>query len=246
MKIIKFILLIITGVLINSCKENNPVDSIGNTGEVYLIYGKLNGWDLGSNKKVVFLNVWSIDKVYSSSRIDSQGNFFLTNLDSPTEVTFMNPVYPRFSEDANIFRNTLTCSDSTAKKVWGYLAIVLADDTSLTNKGYISRRNFNDSFYINDDSLKHGDFYVEFVYADKDAGLNGTVEYEYTNIYSNSKNHVTLEYNLNLKKGWNKEVTLVKSQEVSSDSGFTKIITERSISNYEPYGGRWDYIYYGD
>lgn len=246
MKMIKFILLIITGALINSCNENNPVDSIGTTSEVYSIYGKLNGWDLGSNKNVVFLNAWNSDDVYAASGIDSYGNFILNNLDSPAESMFLNPVYPRISSEANIIRNTLTCTDSTAKKVWGDLIIVLADDTSLTYKGIISRRNFNDPFYFSDESLKHGDFFVEFLYADKDAGLNGIVEYEYSDIYLNIKSHVTREYNLNLKKGWNKQVTLVKFQEVSGDSGFTKINTVRSISNYEPSGGRWYYSYYGD
>ena len=158
----------------------------------------------------------------------------------------MNPVYPQFSDEAIFTRNTLTCSDSSAKRVWGYLVITLSDDTSLTNKGRIYRRNFNDWFYFSDDSVKSGDFIVEYIYADKDARLNGIIEYEYTDINFNKKGHFILEYNLNLKKGWNKEVTLVKSQEVSSDSGFTKIVTTRNISNYEPNGARWDYSYYGN
>lgn len=249
MKIIKIFLLIIIVVLINTCDENNPVDPYGFTSEVYSIHGKLNEWNLGSNKNVILLGageIWNSDKVYSTSEIDSYGNFSLNNLDSPTEAMFLNPVYPRFSDEVIFIRNTLTCSDSSAKKVWGYLVITLEDDTSLTNKGRIYRRNFNDWFYFSDDSVKAGDFIVEFIYADKDARLSGTIEYDYTQTYTNRKYHYTFEYNLNLKKGWNKEVTLVKSQVVSSDSGYTKIVTTRSVTNYEPRGGRWDYSYYGN
>lgn len=249
MKIIKLFLLIIIVVLINSCDENNPVDPFGFTSEVYSINGKLNGWNLGSNKNVIFLgagDIWNSDKVYSNSKIDSNGNFVLNNLDSPTEAMFMNPVYPLFSDEAIFIRNTLTCSDSSAKRVWGYLVITLANDTTLTNKGRIYRRNFNDSFYFSDDSVKSGDFIIEYIFADKDARLSGIIEYDYTHINLSKKYHFTLEYNLNLKRGWNKEITLVKYQKVSSDSGFTKIVTTRSISNFEPIGGRWDYSYYGN
>ena len=249
MKIIKLFFLIIMVVLVNSCTENNPVDPYGITSEVYSISGNLNGWNLGSNKNVIFLgdgDIRNSDKVYSTSKIDSNGNFSLNNLDSPAEVMFMNPVYPRFSDDAIFIHNTLTCSDSSAKQVWGYLVITLANDTSLSNRGRIYRRNFNDWFYFSDDSVKPGDFIVDFIYADKDARLYGTIEYEYTDDNFNKKGHFTLDYNVNLKKGWNKEVTLVKFQEVSSDSGYTKIITTRSVTNYEPMGGRWDYSYYSN
>jgi len=249
MKIIKLLLLIIIVVLINSCSETNPVDPYGITSEVNTINGKLNGWNLGKNKNVIFLGageIWNSDKVYSTSKIDSNGNFRLNNLSAPTEVMFMNPVYPRFSDEVSFIRNTLTCSDSSAKKVWGYLVITFAGDTSLTNKGRIYRRNFNDWFYFSDDSVKAGNFIVEYIYTDKDARLSGTIEYNYNHNYTDRKYHYTYEYNLNLKKGWNKEVTLVKYQEVSSDSGYTKIVTTRSVTNYEPIGGRWDYSYYGN
>lgn len=212
MQIMKISFLIIIVFLINSCTKNNPVDPYGITSEVSSISGKLTGWDQGSNKNVIFLGaneIWNSDKVYSTSQIDVDGNFRLNNLDTPNETMFMNPVYPRFSDDAIIIRNSLTCSDSSAKQVWGYLVITLANDTSLSNIGRIYRRNFNDWFYFSADSVKSGDFIVDFIYSDQDVRLSGTIEYEYTHVYYNIKGHYTLDYNVNLKKGWNKEVTLV-------------------------------------
>lgn len=247
LKFYYFILFIASFFL--SCEENNPVDPYGQTSQVYVISGNLNGWNLGSNKNVIFLGaheIWNSDKIYSVSEIDSDGNFYLKNLGSPSDVMFLNPVCPQFSEEIYLIRNTLTCSDSSARKVWGYLVITLADDTSFTNKGDINRRNFNDWFYFSDDSVKSGDFIVEYIFADKNARLYGTIEYEYTNVYSNKKYHFTLEYNMNYQKGWNKEITQVKYQQVCTDSGFTNVVSTRSISNYEPIGARWDYSYYGN
>ena len=60
MKTIKLFFLIIIVVLINSCNENNPVDPYGITSEVYSINGKLNGWNLGINKNVIFLGAGDI------------------------------------------------------------------------------------------------------------------------------------------------------------------------------------------
>jgi hypothetical protein len=247
MKIIKLFLIIFIVVFINSCDNFNPVEPIGMTSEVYSISGKLNGWNLGSNKQVIFIGaneIFNSDKVYSTSKIDSNGNFSLTNLDSPTKVMFMNPVCPQYFGDLKVIRNKITCSDSSANKVYGYLVITLADDTSYTGKGDIYRKNFSNWCYYSDDSVKTGDFSAKFIYADKDARLSGIIEFDDT--YGNYKYHSTIEYNLNLKKGWNKEVTLIKSQKVSRDSGYTKIVSTRRITNYELLGGRWDYNYYGD
>ena len=95
MKIINLFLFISIVGFINSCEENNPVDPFGFTSEVYSINGKLNGWNFGSDKNVIFIgagDIWNSDKVYSTSKIDSNGNFRLKNLDNPTEVMFLNPV----------------------------------------------------------------------------------------------------------------------------------------------------------
>lgn len=247
MKFFSSVLLIVLFIL--SCDENNPIDPYGQTSQIYSIHGKLNDWNLGNGKNVIFLgagDIWNSDKIYSISQIDSYGNFNLNNLDTPSEAMFLNPIYPQFSNEVEFIRNSLICSDSSAKRVWGNFVITISGDTSYSNVGRIYRRNFNDWFYFSEDSVKSGDFIVEYVYADKEVRLSGIVEYDYVDYTYSKKWHVTYEYNMNYKKGWNKEITLVKSQEVSIENGFLKIVTTRSITNFEPLGGRWDYTYYGD
>lgn len=244
MKIIRFIFISILFLL--SCIDN-PIDPYDRANEVYSIGGKIERWYLGNDKNVIFIGageIWNSDKIYSSSSIDSNGNFMLKNLDNPTKIMFMNPTYPLFPDSTIITHNTLSCSDSSAKQVWGHLVITLASDSTLDPKGHIYRRNFNDWFYFSDDSVKSGDFYVEYIYSDKNVILKGNIEYIYNNIYYDKIEHFTLMYDLILKEGWNKKVTLIKSQEVTHESSLTKIIGTRSISNHEPEGAIWDFNYY--
>lgn len=219
------------------------------TSSVDFIYGKLNRWEYGSGKSVMLLGayeIWNSDKIYSISPIDSNGNFFLGNLDVPGQKMFMNPAYPRFSEESIRVRNTFKCSDSTARQVWGHLVITNNSDTSHYPKGRINRRNFNDWYYYSADSIKAGDFYAEYIYVNKDVNLSGLIENNYYDKYFNTKGNYTYEYNLNLKKGWNKQVVMIKNNEVNRDSSFLYIKRHYYYSNIEPKGAIWDYHYYNN
>jgi len=239
MKVVNLFQLLIIVAFINSCDENNPINPFGSTSQIYSISGKIEGWHLGSDKEVILLGNESATEVFAKSKIDSEGNFNLLKLSAPTEILY-NTVNPQFSNEG-IINNTINCSDSSAKKILGYLCIVMAGDTTNNIIGRIYEGKFSDTTIINENSFNTGDFNINYVYADKDVNVSGEIETHYTDTYQNKEYHYYVDYNLCYKKGWNKEVRIMKSKEILSDSLHLKINSEVSYSNSEPNGSYWIY-----
>jgi len=235
MKPFKFILIFITILLFNACDKNNPIDITEVNTSIQSISGKISGWHLGSDKEVILLGNENPTEVFARSKVDSEGNFNLTKLSAPTKIVY-NTVNPLFINE-RIISNTVTCSDSSAMEIWGYLCIVNVGDTSNNVIGRIFKGKFSNTTKINYDSFDPGDFTTAYICTDKDVNVSGRIESKYLSAYDNKQYHIITDYNLSYKKGWNKEVSLIKAKEITSDS----IYVESSCSNAEQDGGYWIY-----
>jgi hypothetical protein len=240
-----FILLILL-IGIIGCKEDNSVNPIVEESPLITTFGgQFVKWTKGGNHRILFLganDIWNSDKIYASSSIDTNGNFSLKNLDLPSTYMFLNTAYPKFVDSLTFQENTFNCSDSTAKVVFGVLIIV--KDTSNSRVAEVYRQNFSYNYYLNIDSLKTGDFMTEYIYVDKDVNLKGKLKYFYYDPNSKIESRMTLNYNLKYKKGWNKKVTYIVSQNVLRETNKTIITAEHNYTNSEPSQAKWYYLYY--
>ena len=241
-KVISFLIFLFIGII--GCDDNsvNPLDS---SALVTSFRGQFVDWNKGANHRILFLganDVWNSDKIYAAAQIDSNGDFSIKNFDIPSTSFLVNHAYPYYMEGTEFLENSLTCSDSTAKVVFGVLIIVR--DTSNMRVAEVYRQNFDYNFYLNEEQLKYGDFMSEYIYVDKDVNLKGKVKYIYDSPYFNRETRMTYNYSLNYKKGWNRRVTYIVSYDVSNDNGKTIITAEVSYINFEPTFGSWHYLYY--
>jgi hypothetical protein len=243
MKQIIFILIIsFFGII--GCKDNsvNPYDE---SPLVNSLQGKFVNWTKGEGHRILFLganDVWNSDKIYGYSKIDSNGYFSIRNFDIPSTSFLVNTAYPVYMDGTEFQENSLTCSDSSAKVVYGVLIIV--KDTSNMRVAEVYRQNFDYNFWLNEELLKYGDFMSEYIYSDKDVSLKGKVKYIYNSPYFNRESRMTYNYNLNFKKGWNRRVTYIFSYNVTNENGKTVITAEINYINFEPSFGSWHYLYY--
>jgi hypothetical protein len=197
--VIAILFFLLIGII--SCDDNSvaPEDS---SASVTSFQGKFVGWNKGDNHRILFLganDVWNSDKIYASARIYSNGYFSMRNFDIPSSSFIVNQAYPYYVDGTEFQENSVICSDSTAKVVYGVLIIV--KDTSNQRVAEVYRQNFNYNFYLDEDLLKSGDFMSEYIYADKDVNLKGKVKYIYDSPYFNKEWRMTFKYNLNFKKG---------------------------------------------
>lgn len=207
--------------------------------------GKFVNWNKGNDHRILFLgapDIWNSDKIYASSIIDSNGNFFMSNFDSPSEAWLQNPAYPTFINGLSFKEYTLVCSDSNAKVVYGELIIV--KDTSNWRVAEVYRQNFSYNYYINEGLLKHGDFITNYIYADRDVNLTGKIKYTYSDSIFHREANMTYNYNLYFKKGWNQRITYIVSNKVEYNVNKTVITREIKFINYEPFLADWYYYYY--
>ena len=207
--------------------------------------GKFVNWTKGDNHRILFLganDVWNSDKIYGSSQIDSNGYFGVRNFDIPSASFLVNTAYPVYMDGTQFQENSLICSDSTAKVVYGVLIIV--KDTSNNRVAEVYRQNFNYNFYLNEILLKSGDFMSEYIYADRDLNLNGKVKYVYDSPYFNRESRMTYNYNLSLKRGWNQRIMYIVSYNVSNEGGKEIVTAEINYINLEPTKADWYFLYY--
>ena len=225
--------------------DDNSVDPSDSSTSLTSLHGKFVNWNKGANHRILFLganDVWNSDKIYASARIYSTGYFFIKNFDNPSTSFIVNQAYPNYMDGTEFQENSVTCSDSTAKVVYGVLIIV--KDTSNQRVAEVYRQNFNYNFYLDEELLKSGDFMSEYIYADRDVDLKGKVKYIYDSPYFNKEWRMTFQYDLNFKKGWNRRVTYIVAYNVSYDNGKTIVTAEINYINYEPSPGDWHYYYY--
>lgn len=207
--------------------------------------GQFVNWDKGNNHRILFLgapDIWNSDKIYSASPIDSNGYFFMNNLDSPSDSWLVNPVYPRFIDGLKFKEYTLTCSDSSTKMVYGELIIV--KDTSNRRVAEVYRQNFNYNYYLNEGLLKPGDFLSKYIYVDKDVNLMGKIEYTYVDSIFHREVNMTYDYYLYFKKGWNQKIEYIVSNKVGYNLNNSVVTREIKYITYEPFEADWYYYYY--
>ena len=90
--------------------------------------------------------------------------------------------------------------------------------------------------------IKNGDFFVQYCFVTKDVNLNGTIRSRVNVANDSSQVETITHYDLSFKKGWNQEVSRILSQNVFTDSNKTVYSTKYSLTNDEPYLGKWVYI----
>jgi hypothetical protein len=248
MKIEKYVLLVISITLFVSCNDSNLIEPIENSGEVLSISGKLFNWNHGKDQKLLLVSdpgFWNNgDKIYSSSQIGEDGSFVFNSISNATNSSLLNHVYTQFVEEAKISNSSFYCSDSSAMLAYSRIIIVQNGDSTYKLKGNIYRKNFSDSFYFYEDSVKAGDFSSEYVYVNKDVSMTGTIKIDYYDKTYKKYWLSTYKYNIKYKKGWNRLVTYIAKQEVTKINDYMQIKTERYFINAEPSLARWDYTYY--
>lgn len=219
-----------------SCQSDSPVSpDLSFPSTVTSISGNFMNWTKGNNGKIVFWYQHNGQDTISATSIDEEGNFNLTELRELSDNELLNPVYPMYSDFVTYLDNKLVCSDSTAKIAEGLFTTYIG--TNNVHFAQILRKNFEYSLAWDKDQLSFGDFYVDYVYANKEAKLSGDVEVHYT--HDNRKGEIKNHYDLQLIKGWNKRVTYILKHDYSDDGDTTLTIAEYKIMNYEPGYSSW-------
>ncbi len=223
-------------------KNNNPIsEDGGNSIPLISIEGRINDWHYGGNRYVVLMYRDSqfFPHTTATSQIDSVGRFFLENLGSLPESSQGTTVYPSESEYVKFIDNSFTCTDSSAKFIWGQFE-VMGNCSSQGYCGWIARTSYD----FNQRISQPGDFDVTYIYATKDVKLNGTVK---ARIYAGNDTteiEETYHYNATYQRGWNQQIKLYVAQDVFKDSNKTVYSYEYSLTSNEPYQGKW--FYYGN
>lgn len=243
MKKISFLCALIISLTQLSCNDTNPLVPYSKNG-VISIAGKLNNWTYGGNYKILMINnpgYWNNgDSIYSSSVILEDGSFALNNIKDATSKNMLNPPYPRFVDEAKVSNASFYCSDSSALVTFASLIIIDSKDSTKQLKSFVYRRNFNNAYYYFDDSVKIGDFNTEFIYINNDVEMKGVIEVDYLDETWQKHRLYTYFYNISYIKGWNRIVTYIESNEVSTENNYVKIERKHLITNNEYMGGRWD------
>ncbi len=86
-----------------------------------------------------------------------------------------------------------------------------------------------------------GDFSVDYIYVTKDVALSGTIKQAIFGATDTQAVEITTHYDLNYRRGWNKEVTLYTTEQDFKDSTTTVYSREYWYSGYEPYEVKWFY-----
>jgi len=235
----KFILLLFSSLLLFlfGCDSDSPVSpNLSFPSTVTSISGNITNWDKGRIGKIVFWIQYNGLDTISSAQIDTEGNFNLSELRELSDSELLNPPYPQYSSSVTYMDNSMVCSDSTAKSAQGVFFTYVGENDDFYDE--ILNKNFEYSLVWSKDKLSYGNYYVDYIYCNKDARLIGDVETHYT--FNASKGEIKNHYNLQLKKGWNKRITQILKYTYSIEGDTTITIAEYNIMNYEPSSSFWD------
>jgi len=191
--------------------ENNVLSDKTITG----ISGSIINWVHGTSYIVKY-------GMFSSSSIDINGNFSITDLYSPYDNQLSNITY--LYQD---YTTQPALSDQTAN----YFLVTdlgIAKATDPQNEvGLVQNRS-----QVSLDRV--GDFYVKYLYLDKPVSINGMTAHSY---YSGSTmiNLKEKYNNITFEKGWNKFVVVLTAIDVTTNTYISEIKRE------EPSQGNWYY-----
>ncbi|VAX28347.1 hypothetical protein MNBD_IGNAVI01-1013 [hydrothermal vent metagenome] len=233
----KFILLFPFMLLLISCASDSPISpNLYFPSTVTSISGNITNWNEGEIGKIVFWIQYNGLDTVSSAQIDPEGNFNLSELRDLSDSELLNPPYPQYSSSVTYIDNSMVCSDSTARSAIGLFFTYLGENDDVYDQ--ILNKNFEYSLAWSKDKLSYGDYYIDYIFCDKDVRLIGDVETHYT--FNASKGEIQDHYNLQLKKGWNKRITQILKHSYYTEGDTTITIAEYNIMNYEPGGSFWD------
>ena len=235
MKIYMIFLVLIALILLGCSNSASP--SWQNFAPFAFISGQIDGWNYGDHRHIVLCatDTSTFGPICSTSSIDLTGRFYLQNLASPPSSIQGFPSYAFVNEfGLEVLENTVTCSDSFAKVITGVLRV--GNDSSSSWLGFVYREGGSSDFLEN-----NGDFVVNYYYTIKNVKLTGTMKARTFGGADSVRGEQILQFDLSFVKGWNQEVIWFKSQSAYIDSGKTINSRVYSITNYEPYPGRWIY-----
>jgi len=210
MKIILFIPFVLIIILTTGCnKDDNPTGPNNSSfSDLNSISGTIPNYNLGAGKTIKLTywgNAYSEYPDFGSGTVDANGIFNLASL---------NAVPDSLLEDLSEIPDGVTISDPSVK-IKGGCVLRIYTTSTIKPTHTVDRGIFNSP-------TQAGDYYINFIYADRNCNVQGTfIETNYTDIY-----------NFQLKKGWNKLVQLVKQVDPS-------IIEYTTV---EPSNGYW-YLY---
>ena len=233
------IYLILIALFLHGCSSSTS-PSWQNFPPFTFLSGQIDGWNYGDHRHIALCatDTSTSGPICSTSRIDLAGRFYLQNLASPPLSVQGFPSYAFENEPApEVLENTVACSDSSAKIITGVLRV--GNDSSSSWLGFVYRVGGNSDFFENS-----GDFVVNYYYARKNVKLIGAMKARTFGGSDSVRIERILQFDLSFEKGWNQEVIWFKSQSSYIDSGKTINSSVYSITNYEPYPGRW--VYYAN
>lgn len=201
--------------------------------------GQITGWKYGAGRYITlqYRDSQNFVQTCASSKIDSTGRFSLQNLGSPPQSASGGAVYPSEDQYTKFLDNTFSCTDSSAKFIWGQLEVM--GDTFTPYVGWVGRTSYD----FNKRSALGGDFDVSYFYVTKDVKLSGTIR---ARTYAGDTTDIQdiTHFDLSFIRGWNQQVRIYSAQTMFKDSNKTVYGNEYILTNYEPYVGMW--IYYGN
>ena len=163
--------------------------------------------------------------MFSSTSIDLNGNFSITDLYAPydNQLSNITGLYTGYTTQPAL-------SDQSVRYyLVSNLTIAKATDPQ-TNVGFIQHRSHTVLDQV-------GDFYVEYIYFDKNVSIDGMTSHSYYsgNTLINMKEQYS---NVTFQKGWNKFVVVLTAIDVTTNTYISEIQRE------EPATGNWYYTMY--
>jgi hypothetical protein len=235
----KYILVLSMLFTLAACKkEDNPIASGGSSAPIAVVNGQIDGWSYGSGRHIVltYLNTLFIPVPVSIAGIDSRGYFELTGLGVPSSSPLSQAVYPSENISVKHVENTFSCTDSSAKLIYGQFMVT--NDTSKWQwLGSVERSNFR----TGERAEGSGDYIVNFIYSTRDVKLSGNIR---SRSYDNDStgNEYIYHYNLTLNRGWNQQVRIYVAHKIYKELNRTIESKEFTYTNDEPFIGLWSYL----
>jgi uncharacterized lipoprotein NlpE involved in copper resistance len=218
----KTIISLLTLILLTfGCDNNdsNPAENnLQNGKTISGISGNIINWVHGTSYIAKY-------GMFSSSAIDINGNFSITDLFAPYDNQLSNITY---------LYHDYTTQPALSDQSANYFLVTdlgIAKATDPQNEvGFVQNRS-----QISLDRV--GDFYVKYLYVDRPVSINGMTAHSY---YSGATliNLKEKYSNITFEKGWNKFVVVLTAIDVTTNTYISEIKRE------EPSQGNWYYTIY--
>ena len=227
-----------------ACTRNAGPTSPGNglSAHIESISGHISNWTHGDQRfiSLCFPDSQMMTRISSTSAIDLNGNFTLSNLSAASPHAWGTAPYPTEQLYFNFIENTLTCSDSSVILVPGQMQVSASAPSNLFLEdwlGYVWKATYDTTR-----AMQPGDYEVSYVYATKDLVLTGTVKTSIRIPTDTTEIRHIMHYDLNFVQGWNQQIRTLLTQRSIQDSSRIVHEAEYSLVGFDPGSAKWIYL----